>query len=249
MIGRGHLCWCSLPSHARWRGVADGWLIRFAEADGGVSLTAWFSRCRVRGKGEAGRRRPGLAWRAVEWTSGVMTEEREHNPAPARRSLASARAVCSLLSLSSPTGHPTMISQSPWPCMQLLLLVGYVAVSCACAILAGAGCRWTYGTGAGGARDDQDKQSSSAGPVRSGAHGEGQGHLRTTGGCGSTPTCSGVECVARHATAIVVTTDERRRPSGQALPSSKASSSSTRSPKCGRGTGLPNAPRPGLSRH
>ncbi|KAG0544133.1 hypothetical protein BDA96_02G248700 [Sorghum bicolor] len=41
-----------------------------------------------------------------------MTEEREHNPAPARRSLASARAVCSLLSLSSPTGHPTIISQS-----------------------------------------------------------------------------------------------------------------------------------------
>ena len=55
---------------------------------------------------------------------------------------------------------------------------------------------WTCGMGAGGARD-QDKQSSSTGPVRSGAHGEGQGHLRTTGGCGSTPTCYGVECVAR----------------------------------------------------
>jgi hypothetical protein len=71
-----------------------------------------------RGRADAGGGARAGMERAVEWTSGAMTEEREHNPAPARKSLASARAVCSLLSLSSPTGHRTVISRGAMQRMQ-----------------------------------------------------------------------------------------------------------------------------------
>jgi hypothetical protein len=66
-----------LPSYARWRGVADGWLIGIAEARSmapSLNLTTWFSL--VQGgfvsRGEYERLAGGPGWHDGERLSGPL---------------------------------------------------------------------------------------------------------------------------------------------------------------------------------